>query len=151
MYRNLGNGRFEDISAQAGPAFQLPRAARGLATGDLDGDGRPDLVLVNMNAAPSLFKNFGTHGHYLNVALAGTVSNRSAIGARVTLSVGSRKLVNEVMSGGSYYSQNSLTLHFGIGAATAVEAVQIRWPNGGLQTMANIPADQTLHVVEHVE
>lgn len=151
LYHNLGNGRFDDVSSQAGPAFQLPRAARGLATGDLDGDGRPEIVLVNMNAAPSLFKNFGAHGHYLNVALKGTVSNRSAIGARVTVAVGARKLVNEVMSGGSYYSQNSLTLHFGLGASATVDAVQIRWPNGGTQVVRNVAADQTLHVMEQVK
>ncbi len=151
LYHNRGNGKFEDLSAQAGPAFQAARSARGLAVGDLDGDGRPEVVLVNMNAAPSLFKNYGPHGHYLNVALTGTVSNRSAIGARVTISAGGRKMVNEVMSGGSYYSQNSLTLHFGLGSVTTVDSVDIRWPNGGTQTVAKVHADQTLHIVEQAK
>ena len=148
LYRNSGNGRFEDVSDRSGPAFQQPRSARGLATGDLDGDGRPEIVLVNMNAAPSLFKNFGAHGHYLNITLAGTISNRSAIGSRVTVTSGRRKQVSEVMSGGSYYSQNSLTLHFGLGTATSVDSINIRWPNGALQTLGATPADQTLHIVE---
>jgi hypothetical protein len=150
LYRNLGSGRFEDVSAHSGPAFELPRAARGLATGDLDGDGRPEIVLVNMNAAPSLFKNFGARGNYLNVALKGTISNRSAIGARVIVTVGGRKLVNEVLSGTSYYSQNSLTLHFGLGVAKVVDSIQIRWPNGGSQTIGRTPANQTIHIVEQV-
>jgi hypothetical protein len=149
--RNLGNGRFEDVSAQAGSAFQVARASRGLATGDLDGDGRPEIVLVNMNAAPSLFKNYGTHGHYLNVALTGTKSNRSAIGARVIVNAGGRKLVTEVMSGGSYYSQNSLTQHFGLGAVASVESIEIRWPSGTVQTIGKTAADQTLRVVERMQ
>jgi len=151
LYRNLGKGKFEDVSVQSGPAFQLPRSARGLAAGDLDGDGRPEIVLVNMNAAPSLLKNFGSHGHYLNIALTGTKSNRSAIGARVIVTAGGRKMVNEIMSGGSYYSQNSLTLHFGLGVATAVDSIDIRWPNGGLQKLGKTAADQTLHIPEHVQ
>ena len=151
LYRNLGNGRFDDVSAHAGPAFQIARAARGLAAGDLDGDGRPEIILVNMNAPPSLFKNFGAHGHYLNVALTGTQSNRSAIGARVTVNAAGRKMVSEVMSGGSYYSQNSLTLHFGLGTAATVDSIDIRWPNGGTQTVGKQAADQTVHIVEHVD
>jgi len=148
LYRNLGNGRFEDISAHAGPAFQTPRSARGLAAGDLDGDGRPELVLINMNSAPSLLKNFGSHGHYLNVSLTGTISNRSAIGARVTVNAGRRKMVNEVMSGGSYYSQNSLTLHFGLGTATVADSVQVLWPSGVISKLGQVSADQTIKVLE---
>jgi hypothetical protein len=151
LYRNQGNGKFEDVSTSAGPAFHLTRSARGLAVGDLDGDGRPEVVIVNMNDKPSLFKNFGAHGHYLNVALTGTVSNRSAIGARVVVSAGNRKLLNEVMSGGSYYSQSSLTLHFGLGTVSAVDSIAVRWPNGGLQTLGHTTADQTLHIVEQAK
>ena len=88
LYRNLGNGKFPDITAEAGPAFQVPRPARGLAVGDIDGDGRPEILLVNMNAAPALLKNRAPHGHYLNISLTGTRSNRSAIGARVTVTAG---------------------------------------------------------------
>jgi hypothetical protein len=151
LYRNLGTGKFEDVSSHAGAAFRFPRSARGLAAGDLLGDGREAIVLVNMNAAPSLLKNYGIHGHYLNVALTGTKSNRSAIGAKVVVAAGGRKIVNEVMSGGSYYSQNSLTLHFGLGVVTSVDSVDIRWPNGGTQTLGKIAADQTIHVMEQVK
>ncbi len=148
LYRNLGNARFEDLSARAGPAFQVPRSSRGLAAGDFDGDGHPEIVLVNMNASPSLLKNFGAHGHYLNLALTGTKSNRSAIGARVIVDTGTRKLMSEVMSGGSYYSQNSLTLHFGLGTATSVASIEIHWPNSATQMLGKTAADQTLRIVE---
>jgi hypothetical protein len=148
LFHNLGAGKFDDVTEQAGSAFQTPRSARGLAVGDVDGDGRPEIVLVNMNAAPSLLKNIGPHGNYLNVALTGTKSNRSAIGARVTITAEGRKRIDEVMSGGSYYSQNSLTLHFGLGPATEVEKVEVRWPSGIVQTVGPARADQTLKITE---
>jgi enediyne biosynthesis protein E4 len=148
LYRNLGNGKFADVTAQAGPAFQTPRPARGLAVGDLDGDGRPEIVIVNMNATPSLLKNSDPAGHYLNVDLAGTKSNRSAVGARVTVMAGERKMIDEVMSGGSYYSQNSFTLHFGLGELRQADSVDIRWPSGLIQKLGATPADQSLHITE---
>ncbi len=148
LYHNLGNGKFQDVSPEAGPAFQVPRGARGLAVGDLDGDGRPEIVLVNMNSTPSVLKNDGPHGHYLNISLTGTKSNRSAIGARAIVTVGGRKAIDEVMSGGSYYSQNSFTLHFGLGDAAEVENVEIHWPSGIVQKTGREAADQTLKIVE---
>jgi hypothetical protein len=87
--------------------------------GDLDGDGRPEIVVLNMNATPSVLKNTGSAGRGLNLKLTGTQSNRSAIGARVTAVAGGRKMIDEVMSGGSYYSHNSFTLHFGLGTVDA--------------------------------
>jgi enediyne biosynthesis protein E4 len=151
LYRNLGNGKFEDVTGQAGPAFQTPRPARGLAVGDLDGDGRQEIVLVNMNSTPSLLKNNGPHGHYLNLSLAGTRSNRSAIGARAIVTAGGRKRIDEVMSGGSYYSQNSFTLHFGLGECTRAEQVEIRWPSGMVQTLGPVAADRTVKIVENAK
>ncbi len=148
LFRNLGNGKFRDISDAAGPAFKTPRPARGLAVGDLNGDGRPEIVLVNMNAAPSLLKNDHPQGHFLNVALTGTKSNRSAIGARVTVSAGGRKRIDEVMSGSSYYSQNSGTLHFGLGQVSAIEEVTIQWPSGAVQRVSKPAVDQTLKLIE---
>jgi enediyne biosynthesis protein E4 len=150
LYRNLKNGKFQDVSNAAGPAFLTPRPARGLAVGDVDGDGRPEIVIVNMNAAPSLLKNDGPHGHYLNLTLTGTKSNRSAIGARVAVTAGGQTRVSEVMSGGSYYSQNSLTLHFGLGSAKEADAIEIRWPSGTLQRLGKTAADQTLKITEQV-
>ena len=148
LYHNLGTGKFKDVTGKAGPAFEVPRPARGLAVGDLDGDGRPEIVLVNMNAKPSLLKNYGPHGHFLNIALTGGKSNRSAIGARVLVAVGGRKMIDEVMSGGSYYSQNSFTLHFGLGEATRVDGIEIRWPSGNVQKLGATAADQLLKITE---
>jgi enediyne biosynthesis protein E4 len=148
LYRNMGNGKFKDVTSEAGPAFQTSRPARGLAVGDLDGDGRPEIVLVNMNSTPSLLKNDGPHGHFINLILTGTKSNRSAIGARATVMVGGKKMIDEVMSGGSYYSSNSFTLHFGLGAAPAVDGIEIHWPSGTVQKIGKTVADQTLNITE---
>ncbi|MBV9227574.1 MAG: CRTAC1 family protein [Acidobacteriaceae bacterium] len=149
LFHNLGTGKFKDITEEAGPAFQVARSARGLAFGDLDGDGRPEIVLVNMNAAPSVLKNNGPHGNYLNILLTGKQSNRSAVGARVMVTAADRKMIDEVMSGGSYYSQNSFTLHFGLGKANEVDSVQIRWPSGMVQTIGKTRANQTLKISEN--
>jgi hypothetical protein len=148
LYRNLGNGRFEDITKTAGPALETPRPARGLAVGDVDGDGRPEVVIVNMNATPSLLKNTGPRGNFVALTLAGTKSNRSAIGARVTVVAGGRRQVDEVMSGGSYYSQNDLTLYFGLGKAAAVERVEVRWPGGAVQEWKGVPVNRRVWLTE---
>jgi hypothetical protein len=116
--------------------------------GDVDGDGRPEILLVNMNAYSSLLKNTGPHGHYLNLILNGTKSNRSAINARAIVTAGGRKMIDEVMSGASYYSQNSFTLHFGLGQCTEAEDIKIHWPSGIVQRVGKTRADQTLKIVE---
>jgi enediyne biosynthesis protein E4 len=149
LFHNEGAGKFKDVTSQAGPGFQIPRSARGLAVGDLDGDGRPEVVLVNMNATPSILKNNGPHGNYLNVSLTGKQSNRSAIGARVMVSANGRRMIDEVIGGGSYYSQNSFTLHFGLGQAAEVDGIEVRWPSGVVQTMGKTPANQTVKITEN--
>ena len=141
LFRNLGKTRFADLTAAAGPGFQTPRPARGLAVGDVDGDGRPEIVIVNMNGTPSLLKNQKPGGNFLNVALAGTKSNRSGIGARVLVTAAGRTRIGEVMSGGSYYSQNSLVLHFGLGDAGLVDQLEIRWPSGLVEKWKALPVN----------
>jgi hypothetical protein len=148
VYRNLGNGRFADITAQAGPALETPRPARGLAVGDVDGDGRPEIIIVNMNAAPSLLKNQGPRQNFLSVTLSGTKSNRNAIGARVTVEAGGRRQIDEVMSGGSYYSHHEMALYFGLGQANSVSRLQVRWPSGARQEWSDVQANQKLHITE---
>ncbi|MGA2135366.1 MAG: CRTAC1 family protein [Bryobacteraceae bacterium] len=148
LYRNLGNGRFEEITDRAGPAFAQPRPARGMAIGDLDGDGRPAIVIANMNAAPSLLRNESPRRHYIRLRLVGTKSNRSAIGARATVDAGGRKQIDEVMSGSSYLSQNEQTLYFGLGSATVVDRIQVRWPTGKMQEWKRAAADQTVVLTE---
>ena len=148
LYRNLGNGRFADITDSAGPGFAPLRPARGLAIGDLDGDGRPEIVIVNMNERPSLLKNMSPRQNAIAVRLAGTRSNRSAIGARCTVEAGGRRQMAEVASGGSYFSQNSLTLFFGLGKSDKVDRIEVRWPVGGVQSWTGVTANQTVLLTE---
>jgi enediyne biosynthesis protein E4 len=150
LYRNLGNGRFADISTGAGPGILAEHASRGCAVGDLDNDGRLDLVVNNIDSPPSLLRSTGAKdgNHWLLVKLRGTQSNRSAIGARVTVEAGGRKLVDEVMSGSSYYSQNDLRLHFGLGGAERVDKLTVRWPAGSEQVLENFTVDRILTIEE---
>lgn len=144
IYRNLGNGKFADITAQAGEPFRATRPARGLATGDLDGDGRPEIVIVNMNEPPTVIKNETARGNWIRVVLEGTKSNRSAIGARVTLEAGGLRQTAEVASGGSYYSQHELALYFGLGRSERIDTLQIRWPDGNTQRFRDVMANRTV-------
>ena len=148
LFRNLGNGKFSDLTATGGPALQAPRISRGLALGDLDEDGRPEAVILNMNDLPSVLKNTAPGGHFLNLRLTGTKSNRSAIGARVTLRTAGNQQTSEVMSGASFYSQNSFTLHFGLGAAKQAETVTVRWPSGKVDTWKDLSADAVCQLTE---
>jgi hypothetical protein len=117
--------------------------------GDLDGDGRPEIVIVNMNDKPSLLKNTAPRrNHAVAISLTGTRSNRSAIGARCTITAAGRRQTAAVVSGGSYFSQNSLTLYFGLASADHVDGIEIRWPNGETQSWPAQPADRTLLLTE---
>jgi hypothetical protein len=148
LYRNLGNGRFADITDSAGPGFAPRRPSRGLAIGDLDGDGRPEIVIVNMNEKPSLLKNVGPRQNAIAITLTGTRSNRSAIGATCTVEADGHRQMEPVVSGGSYYSQNSFTLYFGLGKAAKVEKIEVRWPAGETQTWSDISANRTVELTE---
>jgi hypothetical protein len=137
LYRNLGDGRFRDITDQAGPALQVNRPARGLAAGDLDGDGRPEVVVVNVNAPPGLLKNEDKGSNRLWLRLEGRESNRSAIGAQVRVTAGGRTQRRDVVGGGGYYTQSDLALHFGLGEAPKAD-IEIRWPSGKTQELDGI-------------
>ena len=148
LYQNLGDGRFRDITAQAGPALQIPRPSRGMASGDLDGDGRPEVVIVNMNLPPTLLKNDGPRRNSVWVRLEGVKSNRGAIGARVTLEIRGRRQMQEVLGGGGYYSQNEPALHFGLGEAQAIDKLEVRWPAGGVQVWEGLDANHKYLLTE---
>jgi hypothetical protein len=149
LYRNLGNGRFEDVSAQAGPGVTQPKVSRGCAFGDFDNDGDVDVVVNNMNEAPSLLRNdCKTMNNWLKVKCIGTKSNRSAIGARVRVVTGGHAQIEEVMSGSSYVSQNDFRLHFGLGQAARVDRLEVRWPSGLVERFSNLEVNQLVVVEE---
>lgn len=148
LYRNAGNGKFLDVTNSSGAAFATLRPSRGLAVGDLDGDGRPEVVIVNMNETPTLLKNVGPRQNAVALSLMGVKSNRSAIGARCSVETHGHKQIAEVTSGGSFFSQNSLTLYFGIGKAAEVDRLEIRWPSGERQSWLHVAANRTLAITE---
>jgi hypothetical protein len=142
VFRNLGNGRFEELIEEAGPGVAATHTSRGCAFGDFDNDGDVDVLVWNMNEPPSLLRNDVTGGgHWLKVRLVGTTSNRSAIGARVTVRYGERTQVQDVTAQSSFYSVNDPRLHFGLGAATTAD-LTIRWPNGATERIAKVAADR---------
>ena len=148
VFRNLGDGRFEELIDEAGPGVAAAHTSRGCAFGDFDNDGDMDVVVINMNEPPSLLRNDVTGGgHWLKVLLVGAQSNRSAIGARVTARYGGRTQAQEVMAQASFYSANDRRLHFGLGAATAAD-LTIRWPTGATETVPNVAADQLVVIRE---
>ncbi|MCI0420296.1 MAG: CRTAC1 family protein, partial [Acidobacteria bacterium] len=143
LFRNLRNGRFEDVSAQAGPPIQLPSNGRGCAFGDFDNDGDLDIVINNMNDVPSLLRcDRKNRNHWIKVRLVGTRSNRSGIGARMKCVTGSLVQIDEVRSGGSYLSHNDLRIHFGLGMAEKVDLLEIRWPSGQIDSFRNLAVDR---------
>ena len=149
LYRNLGNGRFEDVSLKVGPAIREENLARGCAFGDLDNDGDVDVIVNNLNGPPTLLRNDGGNkGNWIMIKCVGTRSNRSAIGARVKVTTGGLSQIDEVMSGSSYYSQNDLRLHFGLGKATTVDAIEIAWPSGLKESFKSLAVNQLLIVQE---
>jgi hypothetical protein len=149
LYRNDGKGRFEDISEHAGPGINELHSSRGAAFGDIDNDGSIEVLINNQNEQPSVLQmSQKPAGHWLLVSLKGMRSNRSAIGARVRITAGGRTQTSEVRSGGSYLSHSDLRLHFGLGAASLVDRVEVRWPDGSVQIQTSVPADRLIRITE---
>lgn len=149
LYRNDGEGTFADISDDAGSALSGTHLSRGVATGDIDGDGRLDLVIVNNDAAPIIARNASPQaGHWVSLWLEGRTANRSAIGARVEATAGGRDMVRNVMGARSYLSAPDLRVHFGLGDATTVERLVIHWPGGPEQVIQGLAADAFYHVIQ---
>jgi hypothetical protein len=148
LFRNLGNGTFEELVDEAGPAIADPHSSRGCAFGDFDNDGDLDILIVNLNEPPSLLRNdMKGSNHWLKLKLIGTKSNRSAIGARVVVHYGKKIQVQEVLSQSSYYSVNDSRLHFGLGAEKLAD-ISIRWPNGLKEVLRAVAADRLIVVKE---
>jgi hypothetical protein len=149
LYRNNGDGTFSDVSEKAGSGITAMTSSRGLAVGDLWNTGQMSAVISNMNERPSLLRNQQKYSnHWVTFKTLGTKSNRDGIGARITVKVGKRLLVDEVRSGSSYYSQNDMRVHFGLGAATKMDSVEIRWPSGLTERFENVAVDQINTVKE---
>jgi enediyne biosynthesis protein E4 len=148
VFRNLGTGKFEELIEQAGPGVAAAHSSRGCAFGDFDNDGDVDVLVVNLNEAPSLLRNDVTGGnHWLKVKLIGVKSNRSAIGARVIARYGGRQQVQEVMAQSSFYSVNDSRLHFGLGLEKVAD-LEVRWPSGGRELFSKVACDQVLTIRE---
>jgi len=142
VLRNNRNGSFHDVTGQAGPALLVAEPSRGAAFGDLDNEGRIDVVVENIDGKPMILHNASTgKNHWVTLHLTGKRSNRLAIGAKVKITAGAMAQIGEVRSGGSYLSQNDLRLHFGLGDATKVDKLEIRWPSGETSSFGNINAD----------
>jgi enediyne biosynthesis protein E4 len=149
VYRNLGNGRFEDVSARAGAAIRTPNLGRGCAFGDFDNDGDVDVVVNNLDGPPTLLRNDGGNGNgSIVIKCVGTRSNRSAIGTRVKVTTGAHAQIDEVMSGSSYYSQSDFRLHFGLGRAGRADTVEVAWPSGVKEAFQNLPANHLFVIDE---
>jgi enediyne biosynthesis protein E4 len=148
VFRNLGDGRFEELIDEAGPGVAAVHTSRGCAFGDFDNDGDVDILVMNMNEPPSLLRNdVSGQGHWMKVLLVGVKSNRSAIGARVITRYGDRIQAQEVSAQSSFYSANDRRLHFGLGTATSAD-LTIRWPSGATEKIPNVGADQLVVVRE---
>ncbi|HKC14024.1 MAG TPA: CRTAC1 family protein [Vicinamibacteria bacterium] len=149
VYRNLGNGRFEDITERLGPPATTPKAGRGCAFGDFDNDGSTDVVINNVHDTPDLFRTLPqTRNHWITLKLVGTRSNRSAIGSRLRCQTGAVVQTQEVTGGGSYASQSDLRTHFGLAGAAKVDRLEVRWPNGGVEEWTDLAADRFLTLKE---
>lgn len=149
LFVNDGRGRMREIGRQAGPGFAGERVGRTLVAGDIDNDGDLDFLVTNNGGDAELLRNeLASPGGSLSFRLIGTAGNRSAVGARIRVSAGGRTLVREVKAGSGYLGQNDLRQHIGVGSITRLEKVEIRWPNGTVETITDVAAGQQVTVTE---
>ncbi len=151
IFRNLGNGRFEDVTAQSGPGTTALYTSRGCAFGDFDNDGDVDILVMNMNELPSLLRNdYQGRNHWLKIKTVGVKSNHTGLGARVVVTIGEHKQAQVVLSQTSYYSHDDLRLHFGLGNQAKADRVEILWPSGMVDVLKDVEAGQLITVREGI-
>ena len=150
VFRNRGNGQFEDVSASAGADFTRPAPHRGLAYGDLNNDGRMDLVVTALGAPVSVFRNVTeTRNHWVLLKLVGTKSNRMGIGARIRITTDDgRMLYNEATTSTGYAASSDPRVHFGLGSSRVMREIEVNWPSGTRQLLHDVTADRILEVTE---
>jgi hypothetical protein len=150
VFQNLRNATFQDVSAEAGPAVRLRAAHRGTAFGDLNNDGKVDVVVSAIGSPAELLYNTSTGGnHWIAIETVGTKSNRDGIGTRIKLTAESGLVqYNEVTTAGSYASSSDKRAHFGLGRDTVIKEIELRWPSGTLQVLRNVKTDQVLKITE---
>jgi enediyne biosynthesis protein E4 len=150
VYKNLGDGRFKDVSNELGLGISERFSSRGAAFGDYDNDGDMDVLILNMNDLPSLLRNDGGNAqNWIKVKLIGTKCNRTAIGARVRVTTGGHTQMDEVHSGASVMSQSDLRLHFGLGKAQVVDVLEVKWPTTqAVEKFSKVKVNQILTIRE---
>lgn len=154
LYRNLQNGRFEDVSERVGGAVMEPSQARGAAFGDFDNDGDIDVLINPVNAFVELLRldmgDTSNQNNWITIKVIGVKSNRSGIGASIKCITDDGSQIDEVRSGGSYYSQNDLRVHFGLGKIQKAKSIEVRWPSGQIDTLTDVAANQFIFVKEGI-
>jgi len=149
LFLNQRDGTFKNISRRVGSAIQIEQVSRGTAVGDLFNDGKMEAVVENLVGEPMILRpEGGPQNHWISFQLQGVKSNRLALNARVRLTAGALVQLGEILSGGSYLSQNDLRIHFGLGAHTQADKAEILWPDGKVETLVNLPADRFYSVRE---
>jgi enediyne biosynthesis protein E4 len=149
LFENRRDGTFKDISKRVGPAIQVPRVARGVACGDLFNDGRIDIVVETLKGEPVILQPQGlASNHWISFQLEGTKSNRVALNARVKATAGDLVQTGQVLSGGSYLSQDDLRIHFGLGTHDHLDKADVVWPSGKVETLSHLAADHLYMVKE---
>jgi len=149
LYQNQRNGSFKDVAEKVGGPLVDPTASRGAAFGDFDNDGDVDIVINPVNDFPVLLRTDSTtNNNWISVKLIGVKSNRDGVGARIKVVTDGRTRIDEVRSGGSYYSQNDMRVHFGLGKATKAQTIEAQWPSGVVDTLNDVAAGQVIFIKE---
>jgi hypothetical protein len=149
LFHNEHDGTFSEVAAESGAALMIPRASRGVAFGDLDNDGYIDVVVNNLDGKPTILRNDGaSHNNWITIKLVGSGKNRDAIGARVKVVSGDLTQWDEVHAGGSYLSSNDPRLHYGLAKSTKVGLIEVHWPDGRVETVVNVPANNFVTIEE---